>query len=251
MSTRPVDPRVRERWIAARRAEGRHRLRIVLSVAGALVVLGAAYAVVASPLFDVDRVGVKGTVRTTAAQVQTAAGVHRGDAMVWIDGGAAAQRIAALPWIRDARVEREWPGTVTVVVTERSPAGWVDTGSSPVLVDGTGRVLERVSEPPTGLPQIVSPKRVPPVGATITPAVGAEVAGRLGVLARAGTRTVMLTPGGVVLGLVSGPEIRLGEPTHVNTKIRSAIAVLTALDGQTVGYIDVTVPSNPVAGPPV
>jgi hypothetical protein len=57
--------------------------------------------------------------------------------------------------------------------------------------------------------------------------------------------------GGVILGLVSGPDIRLGEPTHVDTKIRAAIAVLTALDGEAVAYIDVTVPSNPVAGTPV
>lgn len=247
----PVDPRVRERWIATRRAQGRRRLRIVVSVVGVLVVLVVAYAGVASPLLDVDRVVVKGTARTTTAQVETAAGVHRGDAMLWLDGGAAAQGIAALPWIRDARVEREWPGMVTIVVTERSPAGWVDTGSGPALVDGTGRVLERVSEPPTDLPQIVAPKRVPPVGATITPIDGAEVAGRLEGFARTGTRTITLTPGGVVLGLVSGPDIRLGEPTHVNMKIRSAIAVLTALDGQTVQYIDVTVPSNPVAGPPI
>jgi cell division protein FtsQ len=140
---------------------------------------------------------------------------------------------------------------VTIVVTERKPAGWVDTGSGPALVDATGRVLERLREPPTDLPQIVGPKRVPPVGATITPTVGAEVAGRLRGFVRAGTRTVSRTPAGVVLGLVSGVDIRLGEPTHVNTKIRSAIAVLTALDGQTVAYIDVTVPSNPVAGPPV
>ncbi len=54
----------------------------------------------------------------------------------------------------------------------------------------------------------------------------------------------------MVLGLVSGPDIRLGEPTQVNLKIRAAIAVLAVLDGQSVQYIDVAVPSNPVAGPP-
>ncbi len=106
----PVDPRVRARWIAARRAEGRRRLRIVLSLVGVLVVLGAAYAVVASPLLDVDRVVVKGTVRTTLAQVETAGGVRRGDAMVWLDAGAAARRIAALPWVRDARCRARLAG---------------------------------------------------------------------------------------------------------------------------------------------
>ena len=32
-------------------------------------------------------------------------------------------------------------------------------------------------------------------------------------------------------------------------KVRAAIAVLTALDGAPVAYIDASVPSNPVAGP--
>lgn len=247
----PVDPRVRERWIATRRAQGRRRLRIVIAVVGVVAVLIVAFAVSVSPLFDIDRVVVKGTARTTAAQVATAGGVHSGDAMLWLHVGEAEQAISALPWIRDARVEREWPGTVTIVVTERTAVGWVDTGSGPALVDRTGRVLERETEPPTDLPQIVAPKVVPPVGARIAPTVGAEVAGRLEGFARTGTRAITLTQGGVILGLVSGPDIRLGEPTHVDTKIRAAIAVLTALDGEAVAYIDVTVPSNPVAGTPV
>jgi len=36
----------------------------------------------------------------------------------------------------------------------------------------------------------------------------------------------------------------------VMTKIRAALAVLRALDGQATSYVDVSVPSNPVAGPP-
>jgi cell division protein FtsQ len=247
----PVDPRVRERWIAARRSEGRRRLRIVLCVVGLVVVLIVAAGVMASPLFDVDRVVVKGSAHTTPVQVERAAGVHPGDMMVLVDTGAAAQGIDALPWIRSARVEREWPGTVTIAVTERSAVAWVDTGHGPALVDRTGRVLEPLSAPPTDLPQIVAPRIVPPVGATITPTVGAHVAGALEGFARSGTRTITVGPGGVVLGLVAGPDLRLGEPAHVDRKIRSALAVLAALDGDAVQYIDVTVPSNPVAGPPV
>jgi cell division protein FtsQ len=245
----PVDPRVRERWIAVRRAEGRRRLRFLALALAVVLALGAAWAVIASPLLDVDHIVVKGTTRMTTAEVETASQIHRGDAMVWLDGGAAVARIDALPWVRAAHVEREWPGTVSITVTERTAAAWVDAGSGPVLVDGTGRVLEHVSTPPTDLPQIASPKIVPPVGATIEPVVGAHVAGMLQGLARSGTRTITVSRGGVVLGLVNGPEIRLGQPTEVMTKVRAAVAVLTALDGAPVAYIDATVPSNPVAGP--
>jgi cell division protein FtsQ len=245
----PVDPRLRDRWIAVRREEGRRRLRVVLIAVGVVLAVATAWVVVASPFLDVDRVVVKGNARMISADIEAAAQIHRGDAMVWIDGGAAVRRVDALPWIRAAHVAREWPGTVTITVTERSAVGWVDTGTGAALVDGTGRVLERVSQAPVDVPQIAGPKIVPPVGATIEPVIGARVAGRLLGLARAGTRTITLSPSGVVLGLQNGPDIRLGEPTDVMLKVRASLAVLAALDGAPVAYIDASVPSNPVAGP--
>jgi cell division protein FtsQ len=246
-----VEPRLRERWIAARRAEGRRRLRIVVIAGAIVVVLVLAWAAIASPFLDVDHIVVKGTTRLTAAQVQAASGIQHGDPMVWLDGGAAVAGIEALPYVRAAHVEREWPGTVKITISERRAVGWVENAAGPALVDRTGRVLERVAAAPTDLPQIAKPTLVPPVGASIEPTVGARVAGQLQGFSRSGTRSITLTPGGVTLGLVNGPELRLGEPTQVMTKVRAAIAVLTALDGEAVQYIDVTVPANPVAGPVV
>lgn len=250
MSTPPVDPRVRERWIAARRAEGRRRLRIVLGAAVTVLALAVAWAAVASPFLDVDHVDVAGSVHATPVQIGDAAGIHRGDAMVLLDAGAARARLDSLPWVLSARVKRNWPGTVAITVRERSPVAWVARSAGAVVVDGTGRVLERVGTPPTDLPQVVAPRRVPPVGAVISPTAGARVAGRLKGLVRAGTRRVVVTRHGVVLVVASGLEIRLGQPSAVMTKIRAALAVLRALDGQATSYVDVSVPSNPVAGPP-
>jgi cell division protein FtsQ len=245
---RSVDPRVRERWIAARRADGRRRLRILL-VGVALTLVGTiAWVVLASPLLDVHRIVVRGAGHTSRSQVVAAAQVEQGDAMVWVDAGAAADRVDALPWIRHARVERDWPGTVRITVTERTAVGYVVSPVGPMLVDGTGRVLERAASTPADLPELRDVKRVPPIGATITPVVGAHVADALVGYARSGTRTVDVGPGGVSLALVSGVEVRLGRPTAVMTKVRAAVAVLGALDGETVNYVDVTVPSNPVAG---
>jgi cell division protein FtsQ len=221
---------------------------MVVAAAAVALLVGGAWVVVSSPLLDVDRVVVKGTLRTTTEQVAQAADVHTGDAMLWFDGGAAAARIDALPWVRRAHVSREWPGTVRITVIERVPTAWVDTGNGAALVDARGRVLQRVPEVPADLPQLEGIDIVPPVGATIRPPVTARVAGRLTGLARSGTRSVSVTPSGVVLALVNGPDIRLGEPTAVAVKLRAAMAVLGALDGAGVAYVDVSVPSNPVAG---
>jgi hypothetical protein len=140
---------------------------------------------------------------------------------------------------------------VRITVTERIASASVDTGNGVALVDGTGRVLERVAEAPPGLPQLTDVDGVPAVGGTIDPPTAAWVAGHLTGLARSGTRTVSVAPTGVVLGLVSGPELRLGAPTAVGAKVRAALSVLGALEGAAVAYIDVSVPSNPVAGPPI
>ena len=246
--TTTVDPRIRERWIAVRRAEGRRRLRVVLGVVALAIVAVAAWVVLASPLLDVDRVIIRGTAHTTPEQVQNAAQVARGDAMIWVDGGAIAARVKALPWVRDAHVERDWPGTVRITVTERAPAAWVQSSTGPVIVDGSGRVLDRVANAPVGLPQVDGVASVPPVGARISPTLGASVAGRLLGYARSGTKSIAVTDHGVNLTLVSGVEVRLGSPTAVMVKVRAAVAVLDALNGQTVSYVDVAVPSNPVAG---
>jgi cell division protein FtsQ len=234
--------------VAARRAEGRRRLRVLLVVLAVVVAGTAAWVVLASPLLDVDRVIVRGTVHTTPDQVTSAAQLAPGDAMIWIDDGAAASRVEALPWVRSAHVTREWPGTVRITVTERTPAAWVQSPTGPAIVDGAGRVLDRVADAPVDLPQVVDVARVPPVGASISPALGARVAGRLLGDARTGTRTITVSDDGVNLSLQSGVEVRLGRPTAVMTKVRAAVAVLGALDGEAVSYVDVAVPANPVAG---
>jgi cell division protein FtsQ len=244
----PVDPRVRDRWVAARRAEGRRRLRALVLVGALLALAVVAWLVVASPLLDVDHIRVKGGTRVTAEEIRAASGITTGDPMVWLDGGAAERRLRALPWVASARVEREWPGTVTITVTEREPVAWVDGGAGPALVDGTGRVLSIVEAPPEGFPQIVDPARVPPVGAAISPATGAHVARDLVGYARPATRTIAVTDRGVVLVLQNGAEVRIGSPRRVMTKVVAARAVLDAV-GETVSYVDVSVPSNPVAGP--
>ena len=48
--------------------------------------------------------------------------------------------------------------------------------------------------------------------------------------------------------LVSGPEVRLGQPNRVRTKLRAAGAVLEALQADPPAYVDVSVPTNPVSG---
>jgi cell division protein FtsQ len=243
----PVDPRVRERWIAARRAEGRRRLRWVVAVLGLAALVAVAWGVSVSPLLDVDHVVVVGTHHATAAEIESAAGIHRGDALAWIDTGRAVDGVDALPYVRSARIERRWPDAVRIAVVERVAVAWVEGGGRRAVVDGSGRVLELVTDPPAGLPRLASTTAVPPVGGWIRGVAAARVAAGLGALA-GGAQSITSTAAGVNLQLVNGPELRLGDPDRVAVKVRAATAVLGAMQGQVVHYVDVSVPTNPVAG---
>jgi cell division protein FtsQ len=234
--------------VSAQRAAGRRRLRVLIIVGAVGVLLAAAWAVSVSPLLDIDELQVRGLHHLTTEQVEQAGGIHPGDAMAWLDPGNVTSRIEALPYVGTASVEREWPDTVRITVHERRPAAWVDGPGGKALVDGTGRVLELVLAPPAGVPQLLGTRVVPPVGATIAPVEGARVAAGLTGAAAGGTGSVEVTDHGVVLHLVSGPEIRMGDANRIAVKLRAALAVLGASGDTVVNYVDVSVPTNPVAG---
>jgi cell division protein FtsQ len=221
----------------------------VLAVVGAIVALVAlAYGVSVSPFLDVDRVTVRGASQTTPEQLLHDAGIATGDALFWLDVGDARAKLEAEPFVARARVTKEWPDTLRVVVTERTPAAWAEGARGKVTVDGSGRVLDHVDEAPRGLPQLLGLRVVPEPGGTVAPTGPARMAGILPALVAGGTNSVNATDGGMTMQLAAGTEIRLGDAGLLADKLRSMVAVLGALAGQPVSYVDVSVPSNPVAG---
>jgi cell division protein FtsQ len=226
----------------------RRRRRFLVVAAGLALLLLLAWGASISPLLDVETVTVRGTKRLTAAQVEDAGDLHEGDAMLWLDPGKVVAGIESLPYVERATVTREWPDTVRVSVRERRPVAWAKGPTGAVLVDRTGRVLEAVDEPPASTAELLGAKVVPPPGGSIDPTGAARVAGGLHGLAALGTASVEESDHGVVVKLRSGPEIRMGTPTQVGVKLRAAFAVLAASEGTPVAYVDVSVPTNPVAG---
>ncbi|HEX9504787.1 MAG TPA: FtsQ-type POTRA domain-containing protein [Acidimicrobiia bacterium] len=243
-----VDPRVRARWIAARRAEGRRRLRVLLVIGGALALVAVAWGITVSPLLAVDHVVITGARQMTPAQIERAGAVRVGDPLVWLDTGRAVSGIEALPYVSRARVDRQWPHTVRIVITERRGVAWAQRGHQPYLVDGSGRVLARLEAAPAGLPQLRGVGLVPRPGDVIAEVGAARAAAALPKLAALGTRSVTATHGVLTMQLLAGPEVRLGSGDQIRAKVRAAIAVLNAMADTVPSYVDVTVPTNPVAG---
>jgi len=123
--------------------------------AGALAVAGAvAFAVVQSPLLDVDEVEVIGVRRTGADQVLQAAGVEPGTALLGLDLSGPRRSIAALPWVDQVRSTRAWSGRITFDITEREAIAQIPVEDRWASVDLQGRVLQ-IDPAPGQLPVVL------------------------------------------------------------------------------------------------
>lgn len=109
---------------------------------------------------------VTGRGETPAADVLAALAIEKGQPTLDFDPKLARQELETLPWVRTARVERRFPGTVFVSLTEREPIGILQRDGRQSLVDETGTVLtnanlDRWNDLPVmvgeGAPQAASP----------------------------------------------------------------------------------------------
>lgn len=131
-----IEPRLRQRRIGVRRAEGRRRLRRWGIVAGVIVVVVAVLAVLGSSLFSVDDVEVTGVQRADADSVLAVVDELIGEPVLLVDTEAAEDRLEQIPYVDSARVRTDFPNGVTVEVREREP---VATAAG---VDGRFRILD-------------------------------------------------------------------------------------------------------------
>lgn len=248
---RSIDPRIRARRVEVIRAQGRRRLRVLLAVACAGCAAGLGWLLVQSPLLDVDHVDATGAGPVTAAQVRTAARVEPGAALLTLDRGRITHRVESIPWVERAVVTKHLPGTVQIGVTLRKPAAWIArTTGAVALVDGSGRVLADVAAPPAGIPQLSGITRLPAPGGHVDTRL-LHVERRLPDELRMMVVGLALGHGGVTLQLAPGApagEIRLGSTAELTAKTDAALAVIHALDGDHVHYVDVTMPRTPATG---
>ena len=244
----PIDPRFRQRRIEVKRLEGRRRLRVILILAGFAFVALAGWGLSRSPLLDVDHVRVSGATRTSPASVAQASGVDRGMAMFDVDVGAARRRVAALPWVLRAQVQRHWPGRVTIQVQERVPVAVVAARSGFAVVDATGRVVTVAPAPPAGLVQLLG---LPPAGVP-----GSRVGGRaadLLAVVKAAPAAVLSRITGVVAAGGGQVELRvrptgtvlLGAPDQLAAKLLATETVFAQVDLTRLVVLDVRVPASP------
>ncbi len=144
-----MDPRIRARRIANRRAESRRRLVWAGVFSAVVLLVVAAIAIVASPIFDVREVNVQGAIYTDPEVVQEVVDSMQGEPVLLVDTGAAEATLEAVPWVERARVTTDFPHTVFVDIRERKPVATFQGGDGEYrVIDVQGRVLDVIEGQP-------------------------------------------------------------------------------------------------------
>jgi len=198
---------------------------------------GAVWLVGFSTLLAAQRVEITGLKTLSKRAVTTTAGVPLGVPLARQDIAAVAARVATYPQVEHVLVERTWPSTVSITVTERTPVFAVRYANLFVLVDKYGVPYLTVNEQPDNLP-LASASQSDRASLLEIATVSRELTKKL----RNQVVTIRAdSPYALILVLDSGVEISWG--TAEQSKLKGEVAL--ALLKQKPKGIDVSAPHNP------
>lgn len=252
-STVPVHARIAARRHELERGQTRRRLRWLVALAVILVLILAVLAVARSPVLSVSRVEINlaGAKHISVRQVESAANVPLHTPLVGVDVGAIAQRIAQLPWVETATVQRVWPQTLSVSVTERRPVAQAPNGAGGwSLVDEAGRVMQQQAQAWPGFVRLDQPVTAAPGGSTsgafdealaLAGRLPSDLAAKLSVIGGKGA--------GLTATLPAGGTVKFCGLGDLAAKILALNTMLDRVQASSTGTVDVCVPGAPVLTP--
>jgi cell division protein FtsQ len=247
---RPATRRPRTESVLTRRTQrdaddrpsttrGRYLARRWIALLVVLTVVGVGYLVMFTSLLGVRSVEVIGVREIPADAVIAAAAIEHGTPMVRLDADEAAARVATLPRVHQVVVERSWPSTVEIIVTERAPIAVLVVGQEVHLVDETGLDYAVARTRPPGLPLLamtgVRPEDPATIAAvTVLGAIPRQLEAQV-------TQVSAATRGDVRLTLADGRVIKWGNAKN-NPRKAAVLAPLLTRPGK---VYDVATPEFP------
>jgi cell division protein FtsQ len=185
--------------------------------------------------FVITQVTVTGATRVEPTTVLTLAAIPTGGPLAQLKTADAVKAISELPQVKSVTVERVWPHSVLITVTERQPVAVARVAEGYVEVDSMGVAASAVmATPPKG--------QVAIDGTPGTPAMRAAVAVVTGIPDGWKLLTVSApTQDAVSITLSGGVSIVFGSGDDVARKV----AVARALLANKYKRIDVSAPDAP------
>lgn len=131
-TTRVGSARRDERARRLRASSRRYLFRLIVIIGIIVALLAAWAALYNSSAFTIENISVKGVEHLTQEEMAELAGVPADTTLLRVDTDAIAKRIAQDSWVEDVKVNRAFPNTLEIDVTERAIAAVVEisTGSA-------------------------------------------------------------------------------------------------------------------------
>jgi cell division septal protein FtsQ len=159
--SRSMDPRVRARRVAVKRARGRKRLLWTSLVVLVVLVGVAVLAVFSSSLFAVEHIDIQGATYTQYTEpdvLQAILDQVEGEPVLLVDTRDIERQLEQIPWIERAFVTTDFPDRVLIDVRERRPlATFPGTDGRYRVIDREGRVLTVLDGRPTDYMLLIGP----------------------------------------------------------------------------------------------
>ena len=245
---RGIEPRLRERRAAVRRAIGRKRLRWVLLGTVVVVVGVGALALLGSGLFAIkaENVEVYGAVYADQERVDAVVDELVGTPVLRADTQSAEEALEAIPWVDEARVRVSFPNSATIEIRERE--AWT-TYQGPDqryrVLDRDGRVLAVLDGYPIAYLLLAGPDPVDLDAGDFAPqgyAAASELAKNLTGSIRGQVSFVSVTADGSSLSIFldDGTEVRFGAARDLFNKLLRLETTLANNPEREPGVIDVS-----------
>ena len=248
------------------------RALIALLVAVAVLV-GGGVALYNTDIFPVKQVAVTGATHVSAEEVTALAAVPEGSTLLRVDTEGIANRLKTNPWIESVSVDRSFPDTVNLNITERSIGAVVEvaiddadhTENWALSTDGIW-LCQIPDDPESEEGQKVMPAvyedaqsvlKISGVPYGQRPEVGeacnsGNVSNALSIVSGMSTelseqvKTVSATSSeSTTITLQNGVEIAFGDASDIREKERVCLELMKEHEGQ-IAYINVRVVGKPI-----
>jgi len=245
---RGIEPRLRERRMAVKRALGRRRLKRFVIVAVVVLVAVGALAVLGSPLFAVraDQVQVFNAVYTDPDRLQEVVDELVGTPVLRVDTSHLEEELEAIPWVDTAVVRTDFPHGATIEIREREA---ISTFQGPDgrfrVLDRHGRVLDVLDLYPYAYVLIGGPDAVDLDPGEFAPqgyAAASELAKNLTGSVRGHVTMINVDASGsrLTMDLDDGSQVFFGEARDLLAKLVRLEVVLAGGEEREPGLIDVS-----------
>ena len=107
-----------------------------------------------APVFRAQHIDVLGNSQVSADEVIAAAQVSDTTPLLELPVDEIESRVESLDAVAAARVVRDWPDSVKIVVRERRPVGYVQSVNGVGLVGSDGSIYRELDDAPNDLPEL-------------------------------------------------------------------------------------------------